>query len=132
MEKQFLGLELHHVRRGTNKEADDIPKRASKSVPQDPGVFEERLFKPSAAPPPAGPAPPQEELRQPPTSGAPTCVPALGARLVLALEPQEGCWTEEFKAYLTHGMLPEKEEDAECVARHATTYCIRDGELNRK
>ena len=30
MEKQFLGLELQHVPRGTNKEADDIARRASK------------------------------------------------------------------------------------------------------
>lgn len=50
MEKQFLGLELQHVPRGTNKEADDIAKRASKRQPQEPGVFEKRLFKPSAAP----------------------------------------------------------------------------------
>ena len=42
MEKQFLGLELQHVPRGTNKEADDIARRASKRQPQEPGVFEER------------------------------------------------------------------------------------------
>ena len=54
MEKQFLGLELQHVPRGTNKEADDIAKRASRRLPQEPGIFEERLFKPSAAPPPSG------------------------------------------------------------------------------
>ena len=34
MEKQFLGLELQHVPRSTNKEADDITKRASKRLPQ--------------------------------------------------------------------------------------------------
>ena len=50
----------------------------------------------------------------------------------MALEPQEGCWTKEFKEYLMQGMLPEKEEDAERVARQATSYCIRDGELYRK
>ena len=58
MEKQFLGLELQHVHRDTNKEADDIAKRASKRLPQEPGVFEERLFKHSVGPPPAEPAPP--------------------------------------------------------------------------
>ena len=30
------------------------------------------------------------------------------------------------------GMLQEKEEDAERMARQATTYCIQDGELYRK
>ena len=58
MEKQFLGLELQHVPRGTNKEADDIARRASKQLPQEPGVFEERLFKPSATPPLSGIAQP--------------------------------------------------------------------------
>ena len=50
MEKQFLGLELQHVPRGTNKEADEIAKKALRWLPQEPGVFEERLFKPSATP----------------------------------------------------------------------------------
>ena len=48
------------------------------------------------------------------------------------LEPQEGCWTEEFRAYLGKGILPEKEEDAERVARQATAYRIHEGELYRK
>ena len=69
IEKQFLGLELQHVPHGTNKEADDITKRASKRLPQEPGGFEERLFKPSATPLPAESTPPQEELPQPPASG---------------------------------------------------------------
>nr|XP_040245458.1 uncharacterized protein LOC120964683 [Aegilops tauschii subsp. strangulata] len=132
IEKQFLGLELQHVPRGTNKEVDDIAKRASRRLPQEPGVFEERLFRPSAAPPVAAPTSPQEELPPAPLSGAPACGPTLGARLLLALEPQEGCWTEEFKAYLLQGTLPENEEDAERVARQATAYFIHGGELYRK
>ena len=35
MEKQFLGLEIQHVPRGTNKEADDIARRASKRLPKN-------------------------------------------------------------------------------------------------
>jgi ribonuclease HI len=129
IEKHFLGLELQHVPRGTNKEADDIAKRASRRLPQKPGVFEERLFRPSATPHTVKLAPPQEELPQAPLSGAPACGLTSGARLLLALKPQEGCWTEEFKTYLLQGTLPEKEEDAERVARQATAYCIQDGEL---
>ena len=132
MEKQFLGLELQHVPRGTNKEADDIAKRASKRQPQEPGVFEERLFKPSVTPAFSSAVQPREELPQPPASGAPACGPTSGACLLLALEPREGCWIKEFKEYLTQGTLPEKEEDAERVARQATAYCIQDGELYGK
>ena len=108
MEKQFWGLELQHVARGTNQEADDIAKRASRRLPQEPGVFEERLFKPSTAPSLSSTAQPQEELPQPLASGAPACGPASRARLLLVLEPQEGCWITELKNYLTQGTLPEK------------------------
>ena len=66
MEKQFMGLEVEHVPRGTNKEADDIARRASKRQPQEPGVFEERLFKPSATPTLSSAIQPREELPQPP------------------------------------------------------------------
>ena len=61
MEKQFWGLELQHVPRGTNQEADDIAKRASRRLPQEPGVFEERLFKPLAPPSLSSTAQPREE-----------------------------------------------------------------------
>lgn len=77
-------------------------------------------------------AQPREELPQPPAIGAPACGPTSGAHLLLALEPQEGCWTKEFKEYLTQGTLLEKEEDVERVARQATAYCIQDGELYRR
>ena len=77
-------------------------------------------------------AQPREELPQPPASGAPVCGPASGARLLLALEPPEGCWIPELKDYLMQGILPENKEEAECVAWQATAYCIQDGELYRK
>jgi hypothetical protein len=49
MEKRFQGLELKHIPRGENVEADEIAKRASHRLAQLAGVFEERLFKPSAS-----------------------------------------------------------------------------------
>ena len=91
MGKRFLGLELQHVPRGTNKEADDVAKRASRRLPQEPGVFEEWIFKSLVSPPTAAPASPQEDLPQAPATGAPACGPPSGARLLLALEPQDVC-----------------------------------------
>ena len=105
MEKQFLGLEVQHVPRGTNQEADDIAKRASRRLPQEPGIFEERLFKPSALSSLSNTAQPLEELPQPPASGAPIYGLTSGVRLLLALEPQEGCWITELRSYLTRGTL---------------------------
>ena len=73
-----------------------------------------------------------EELPAAPEVGAPPCGPPSGARPLLAAEPEEDCWTEELKAYLLRGTLPEKEEGAERVARQASAYCIQDGELYRR
>ena len=89
-------------------EADDIARRASKRQPHERSIFEERLFKPSATPPLSRATQPREELPQPPASGAPACGLTSGARLLLALEPQEGCGAKGFKVYLTQGTLPEK------------------------
>jgi ribonuclease HI len=56
MEKRFQGLELKHIPRGENVEVDEIAKCASHRLAQPAGVFEERLFKPSASPTLAGPS----------------------------------------------------------------------------
>ncbi|XP_040256216.1 uncharacterized protein [Aegilops tauschii subsp. strangulata] len=126
----FQGHPVKHIPRGMNKEADDIAKRVSRREPQNPGIFEEQLFKPSAAPPTAGPAPLWEEPPMAPPTGAPACSPTSGARLLLALEHQEGCWTEEFKAYLLQGTREGGRRRH--VVGQATTYCIQDSELYRR
>ena len=73
-----------------------------------------------------------EELHPAPAMGAVAYGLTSGARLLLALEPQEECWMAEFKVYLTQGTLPKKEEDAKHVARQATAYSVKDGELYRR
>jgi ribonuclease HI len=84
MEKRFQGLELKHIPRGENVEADEIAKRASHRLAQPTGVFVECLFKPSASPSLTGsdllPA-----LPPPSKQGAPDCGPPSGDRVLLAL-----------------------------------------------
>jgi hypothetical protein len=70
MEKHFKCLELKHIPRGENVEVDKIAKRASHRLAQPAGVFEERLFKPSASPPSTGSELPPA-LPPPPEQGAP-------------------------------------------------------------
>jgi hypothetical protein len=115
MEKRFQGLELKHIPRGENVEADKIAKRASHRLAQPAGVFEERLFKPSASPPsmesdlPPALPPPLEQ-------GAPDCGPSSGDRVHLALARQERVdWILELKAFLVSGKLPEEESEAERI-----------------
>jgi hypothetical protein len=131
MEKCFQGLELKHIPRGENVEADEIAKRASHRLAQPAGIFEERLFKTSASPssigsdlPPALPPPPEQ--------GAPDCGPPSGDRVLLALARQEGVdWILELKAFLVSSRLPEDESEAERIVRQASGYCIKDGDLYR-
>jgi transposase InsO family protein len=123
---------LQHIPSGVNKQADDIAKRASRREPQSPGDFEERLFRPIAAPPATDVALLIQELPPAPSARAPDCGPTSAARLLLALEPQEHSWVAEFKTYLLHGTLPEEDAEADRVARQATAYCLQDGELYRK
>jgi ribonuclease HI len=84
MEKRFQGLELKHIPRGENVEADEIAKRVSHRLAQPAGVFEECLFKPSASPSTTGADLPPA-LPPPPEQGAPDCEPPSGDRVLLAL-----------------------------------------------
>jgi hypothetical protein len=84
MEKRFQGLELKHIPRGENVEADEIAKHASHRLAQPVGIFEERLFKPSASPSSTGSSLPPA-LPPPPEQGALDCGPPLGDRVLLAL-----------------------------------------------
>jgi transposase InsO family protein len=132
MEKRFQGLELKHIPRGENVEADEIAKRASHRLAQPAGVFEECLFKPSASPPSIGPELPPT-LPPPPEQEAPDCGSPSGDRILLALARQEGVdWILELKAFLISGKLHEEESEAERIVRQATRYCIKDGNLYRR
>jgi ribonuclease HI len=129
MEKRFQGLELKHIPRGENVEADEIAKRASHRLAQPAGVFEEHLFKPSASPSSSKSLPPPA-LPPPPEQGAPDCGPPSGDRVLLALARQEGVdWILELKAFLTSSRLPEDEEEAERIVHQASGYCIKVGDL---
>jgi hypothetical protein len=122
MEKRFQGLELKHIPRGENVEADEIAKHASHHLAQPAGVFEEHLFKPSASPPSSGSDPPPA-LPPPPEQGAPDCGPPSGDRVLLALARQEGVdWILELKAFLTSSRLPEDEEETERIVLQASCY----------
>jgi ribonuclease HI len=132
MEKCFQGLKLKHIPRGENAEADEIAKHASHRLAQPAGVFEERLFKPSASPSSTGSDLPPA-LPPPPEQGAPDGGPPSGDRVLLALAWQEGVdWILKLKAFLVSSRLPEDESEAERIVRQASGYCIKDGDLYRR
>jgi hypothetical protein len=104
--KRFQGLELKHIPKGENVEADEIAKHACHRLAQPVGVFEERLFKPSTSPSSTGSDLPPT-LPPPPEQGAPDYGPPSGDRVLLALARQEGVdWILELKAFLVSSRLP--------------------------
>ena len=65
LEGKFDGLELTHVLRNDNGEADELAKRGSRRAPVPPGVFVEELHKPTIQKQPTeavGGKPPSEAL----------------------------------------------------------------------
>jgi ribonuclease HI len=132
MEKRFQGLELKHIPRGENVEADEIAKCASHRQVEPAGVFEERLFKPSASPSSSGSDPPPA-LPPSPEQGALDFRPPSGDRVLLALAWQEGVdWILELRAFLVSSRLPEDESEAERIVRQASGYYVKDGDLYRR
>jgi hypothetical protein len=129
MEKRFQGLELKHIPRGENVEADEIAKRGSHRLVQPAKVFEERLFKPSTSPPSIGSELPPA-LPPRPEQGAPDCGPPSGNRVLLTLARQEGVdWILNLKAFLVSGKLSEEELEAKRIVHQSTGYCIKDDNL---
>ena len=133
LEKHFKGMELMHIPRKENSEADEIAKRASRRQPQEAGIFEERLSKASIKQPQEiSPPSTDEKLPPPPATGDPDCGPPSGARLMMTMVHQETGWVDELKDYLLKGTLPEEDAEAERVARQAKSYFILKGDLYRK
>ena len=131
LEKHFRGMELKHIPRGENYEADELARRAAKREAQKPGVFEERLTKAFVKQPVVSKSN-NEELPPAPTSGAPNCGLPSGDRLLLTLVRQDTAWIDEIKNYLQDRILPEDDAEAERIARQAKSYCLHDGDLYRK
>ena len=86
-------MELKHIPRGENQEADELARRAARREAQKPGVFEERLTKASVKQPVVNMSI-DEELPPAPSSGAPNCGLPSGYRLLMTLVRQDTGWID--------------------------------------
>ena len=75
MERRFDGLQMEHVPRAMNAIADELSKLAARRDPVPPGVFIERLTRPSIAPA-------KPKVQKPPCPGKETLALSSGARVV--------------------------------------------------
>jgi ribonuclease HI len=139
LEKDFTTLELQHVPRADNSEADELFVRASTWAPVPEGVFERWLLRPTAQP--AGldeggetstsklAVPVAHQLQNPPKT---VCATTGHANLV-APQPVSQCgpdaWISEIRDYLKENILPEDHVSAERIVRLSKRYTVVEGDL---
>jgi hypothetical protein len=106
LEKNFYGLELHHVIRDNNIAADTLAKLGSIRVEVPVDVFVQELYKPSI----------KEHADDPSTSKSspPEC-----QIMVINLD-----WTTPFIEYLTNRKVPTDKTEAERITRHSKNYVV--------
>ena len=128
LEGRFRGLELHHIPRKQNPDADALAKMAAERKPAPNGVFVNDLNAPSAREkqPAADRAKTEEaeheqKIEHAPSDPAPDQVP--GGPTCLATEQSDQSqadstdWRADLLAYLLHEVLPEERNAACRVAR---------------
>src|SRR5579859_6371768 len=113
LEKNFYGLEFHHVIRDNNVAADVLAKLGSTRVAVPAEVFVQELTKTSIKTP-----------DDPSTSSNPA-----PDRQVLVVNPD---WTLPFIDYILHKKVPGDKEEAECVIRHSKNYVVVGDKLFRR
>src|SRR5438128_2645479 len=107
LEGTFDGLELTHVLRNHNNEADELAKMGSKRTPVLTGVFVQQLHQPTIS----------EETTEPikqPTEAE-----------VFVINPD---WTTPYLNYLLRDELPADRAEAERIAWRSRRYVVVGGE----
>src|SRR5438105_7293265 len=107
LEGAFDGLELTHVLRNDNNEADELAKMGSKRTPVPTGVFFQQLHQPTIS----------EEAVEPAIKPTETEV------FVITSD-----WTTPYLNYLLRDELPEDWAKAERIARCSRRYMVVGGE----
>jgi hypothetical protein len=155
LEDKFYGIELNHVPRRYNEEADELPKIASGWIIVPPNVFARDIARPSV------------DLEQTPSSqeepsGAPSNAagvepmdenPSNEASVLSLLEgygageadamdtepappppppPRVGDWRAKYLAWIDRGELPPDRSEARRIARMAKSFTLVDSKLYKR
>ena len=136
LEDKFDGLELNHIARRFNKDADELTKMASARAPAPPNIFARDLHKPSidyASATEEGPSvEPTVGPEAPSVTKAPAAEPEAMEINTKPPEADQGTdWRVLFLDCLVRGELPEDRTEARRLARRAKTYVLSNGELYR-
>jgi len=113
MERHFDELELRHIPRKTNTEADKLSRLASSRALLPPGVFEEKLRRPTVT------AADHAEGGSPSPNGGTQALPPAEANHLASARPQVRLWMDDIRDYLKEKFLPKDDATAEWIARQS-------------
>jgi ribonuclease HI len=149
LEDKFYGIELNHVPRRYNEEADELAKIASGRISVPPNVFARDIAQPSVAlePHPSNHAEPSGALSNPTGADPMDEDPSNEAYVLSLLEgydageaevmdiepaPSRVDWRDKYIAWMDRGELPPDRSEARRIARMAKSFALVDGELYKR
>jgi transposase InsO family protein len=149
LEDKFYGIDLNHVPRRYNEEADELAKIASGRITVPPNVFARDITQPSVVFEPY-PSSHAEALGAPsnPTGAEPmkedpsnetyvlSLLEGYGAYEADAMEiepaPVRADWRDKYVAWMARGELTSNRTEARRIARMAKSFTLVDGELYKR
>jgi hypothetical protein len=149
LEDKFYGIELNHVPRQYNEEADELAKIASGRITVPPNVFARDVAQPSVVfepypssydGPSGAPSNPAgaEPMDEDPSNEAYvlSLLEGYGSHEadVMDIEPApvQADWREKYIAWIAKGELPADRAAARRIARMAKSFALVDGELYKR
>jgi ribonuclease HI len=149
LEDKFYGIELNHVPRRYNEEADELAKFASGRITVPPNVFARDIAQPSVALErhPSSHAEPSgapsstagaEPMDEDPSNEAYvlSLLEGYGASEVKVMDvepaPSRVDWRGKYIAWMDRGELPSDRSEARRIARMAKSFTLVDGELYKR
>jgi ribonuclease HI len=149
LEDKFYGIELNHVPRRHNEEADELAKIASGRITVPPNVFARDVAQPSVTfePHPSSHTEPSGAPSNPAGAEPMDEDPSNEVYVLSLLEgygayeadvmdiepaPVKDDWRGKYVAWMARGELPSDRAEARCIARMAKSFALVDGELYKR
>jgi hypothetical protein len=149
LEDKFYGIELNHVPRRYNEEADELAKIVFGRITVPPNVFARDIAQPSVslepqpsshAEPPGAPSNPAgtKPMDEDPSNEVYvlSLLEGYGAYEADAMDvepaPVKADWRDKYVAWMARGELPSDRAEARRIARMAKSFALVDGELYKR
>jgi transposase InsO family protein len=149
LEDKFYGIELNHVPRRYNEEADELVKIASGRITVPSNVFARDIAQPSVTlephpsnhtEPSGAPSSPAgaEPMDEDPSNEAYvlSLLEGYGASEAEVMDiepaPSRADWRDKYITWMDRGELPSDRSEARCIARMAKTFALVDGDLYKR